>query len=230
MIMKKYDIFLFDADNTLYDYDKAEAYALKTMFERRGFDYSEDIRIKYRAINDPLWESLAKGEISKDDLQTIRFAKLFNEIGVQYNEVDFNASYLVELGKAPFLINGAEDICKAIVYNNKQVYIVTNGVMATQESRIKYSLLKDYISNSFVSEVVGYVKPDIRYFDYVFTNIPQVSKDKILIIGDSLTADITGGNKAGIDSCWFNIQGIQNNTDIQPTYEIHCLSELHKFV
>jgi len=230
MIMRKYDIFLFDADNTLYDYDAAEAYALKTMFERCGFNYSENIRTKYREINGPLWENFARGEILKEDLQNVRFARLFKEVGVQYNEVDFNIRYLVELGKASFLIDGAEEICRTIVCNNKQLFIVTNGILATQESRIKHSLLKDYISDSFVSEIIGYKKPDIEYFEHVFSHIPQVSKDKILIIGDSLTADIAGGNRAGIDSCWFNEKKTKNNTKLKPTYEISRLSELMRLI
>jgi len=108
--LKKYDIFLFDADGTLYDYDKAEANALKTMFDYCGFDYSESIRTKYREFNSQVWESYEKGEISKEDLQTLRFSRLFNDIGIRYDEKDFNKKYLAELGKGTFLIDGALEI------------------------------------------------------------------------------------------------------------------------
>ena len=228
--MRTYEIFLFDADNTLYDYDAAEAYALQTTFEHCGFDYSESIRTKYRIFNTQVWDAYEKGEMTKEDLQPARFDRLFKAIGVQHDAKDFNAQYLVELGRGTFLIDGAIEVCKTIISQGKQTFIVTNGILATQESRIKHSLLKDYITDSFVSEVIGYKKPDIEYFEYVFSHIPQVSKDKILIIGDSLTADITGGSKAGIDSCWFNLYGISNNTKIKPTYEISRLSELIRFI
>jgi YjjG family noncanonical pyrimidine nucleotidase len=228
--LAKYEIFLFDADDTLYDYDKAEEYALQAMFKHCGFNYSEDIRTCYRKINTQIWESYEKGEISKTDLQTLRFSRLFDEIGVQYDTTDFSTRYLAELGKGTFLIDGAVEICRDIVSHNKQIFIVTNGILATQEARIKHSLIKDYISDFFVSEFVGYQKPDREYFEYVFSHIPKVGKDKILIIGDSLTADITGGSNAGIDTCWFNANESINHTSITPTYEVKNLAELRKFV
>ena len=122
------------------------------------------------------------------------------------------------------------EICQKINSCGKNIFIVTNGILATQESRIKHSLIKDYVSDFFVSEFVGFQKPDVRYFEYVFSHIPQIEKDKILIIGDSLTADIAGGNNADIDSCWFNEKRIDNNTDIIPIYEIYRLNELQKFI
>jgi len=228
--MRKYDTFLFDADATLYDYDKAEAHALKAMFDYCGFNYSEDVRAKYREINTPLWEGYAKGEVSKEDLQVIRFARLFEEIGLQYDPSDFNDRYITELGKAAFLIDGAVEICEAITSCDKEIFIVTNGILATQEARIKHSLIEGYITDFFVSELVGYQKPDKRYFEYVFSRIPHVSKDKILIVGDSLLADIAGGNRAGIDSCWFNEHKIENRSGISPTYEINSLHELRMFI
>ena len=229
--MKKYDVFLFDADGTLYDYDKAEEYALRAMFEYCGFSYSESIRAKYRVINSEVWSAYEKGELSVSDFPTIRFERLFSEIGIQYDDAsDFNSRYLAELGKGTFLIDGAVEICKEITASNKPIFIVTNGLLATQEARIKHSLIKDYITDTFVSSFVGYQKPDKEYFDYVFSRIPQVNKDKILIIGDSLTADIAGGNNAGIDTCWYNEHGIENSTDIEPIYEIRHLSEIQKFI
>ena len=228
--MKNYDIFLFDADNTLYDFGMAEANAFKTMFHNCGFDYSESILAKYREINVQVWDSYDKGEISKDDLQTLRFARLFESIGVHCNEAEFNEKYLEELGKGAFLIEGALEICERIVLCGKPIYIVTNGILATQESRIRHSLIKDYIADFYVSEFVGYKKPDIEYFEYVFSHIPQIEKDRILLTGDSLTTDIAGGNTAGIDTCWFNPGETKNPTDIVPTYEIHRLLELHQFI
>ncbi|GHU71632.1 noncanonical pyrimidine nucleotidase, YjjG family protein [Spirochaetia bacterium] len=228
--MNKYDVFLFDADGTLFDYDKAEENALKIMFDYCEFNYSEDIRSKYREINSQIWESYEKGEISKIELQTLRFSRLFNDIGVYYDIKTFNEKYLNELGKGSFLINGALEICKKITSCNKKIYIVTNGILATQKARIEHSQIKEYISDFFVSEFIGFQKPHIKYFEYVFSHIPQIENDRFLIIGDSLSADIAGGNNAGIDSCWFNKSGDINSTNIIPTYEINKLNELDKYI
>jgi 2-haloacid dehalogenase len=228
--MDKYDVFLFDADGTLFDYDKAEENALKIMFDYCGFNYSESIRSKYREINSQVWESYEKGEISKTELQTLRFSRLFNDIGIYYDVKTFNEKYLNELGKGSFLIDGVLEICKKITSCDKKVYIVTNGILATQKARIEHSQIKEYISDFFVSEFVGFQKPHIKYFEYVFSHIPQIKKDRLLIIGDSLSADIAGGNNAGIDSCWFNKSGDINSTNIIPTYEINKLNELKKYI
>ena len=228
--MKKYDVFLFDADGTLFDFDKAEANALETMFAFRHFDYSEQLRSKYREFNSQVWSQYEKGEITKEELQTLRFKRLFAYAGITCDEKTFNAQYLYELGKGTFLIPDALDICEAIAAKGKRIYIVTNGILATQQSRIKHSQIKDYISDFFVSEHIGFQKPHPSYFEYVFTSIKGIDKTKTLIIGDSLSADIAGGNTAGLDSCWLNLARQKNNTDIIPTYEIFALSELHDFV
>ena len=200
------------------------------MFESCGFEYTDDTWKLYAKINSQAWENYEKGEINVETLKTIRFKQLFNEVGVYYDLKEFNERYLHELGKGNFLIEGAMDICKDIVSCGKKVYIVTNGLWETQASRVKHSPLKDYISDFFVSELIGFQKPHVSYFEHVFANISQFSKEKTLVIGDSLATDITGGNNAGVDTCWLNIKRVVNNSKIIPTYEITELRELHKFV
>ena len=228
--MKKYDVFLFDADNTLYDFDKASAHALEILFDECGFEYSNHIPKQLAEISRPFWKRYEKGEISDKDLQRLRFVHLFDKLGVQHDPVAFNDRYLQELGKSTHFIDGAEDICRKIAESGKKLFIVTNGFLVAQESRLKHSPFQQYVSDAFVSEVVGYKKPSREYFEHVFSHIPPVKKEKILMVGDSLTADVAGGNGAGIDSCWFNLRSVQNKTNIAPTYEIRKLRELDKFV
>lgn len=228
--MKNYEVFLIDADGTLFDYDKAEENALKSMFGLYRLPYAGNVRIKYREINQDVWNSFEKGQISKRDMQILRFARLFDIIGIEYEPKKFNDEYLVELGKGAFLIDGAFEVCKSISDNNKKAYIATNGISTTQRTRLEHSVIKPYIANLFVSEEIGFQKPNALYFEYVFSHIPHVDKNKILIIGDSLSADIVGGIAAGIDSCWFNKFGTVNKTDIVPTYEIKNLIELYKLI
>ena len=228
--MKKYDIFLFDADNTLYDFDRASAYALEALFGECGFEYTPRIPKLLADISRPFWARYENGDMSDKDLQRLRFVRLFEALGMQHDPVAFNEKYLQALGQSPFLIEGAEDICRKIFDSGKQLFIVTNGFLTAQKSRLKHSPFRQYVSDAFVSEVVGHKKPSREYFEHVFSNIPPVGKEKILMVGDSLTADVAGGNAAGIDSCWFNLRSAQNKTNIAPTYEIRKLCELDKFV
>jgi len=228
--MKKYDIFLFDADNTLYNFDKASAHAIKILFEECGYPYTEHITTRFLEIGIPLWKSYEKGEMSDKELQKLRFATLLGEQGIQHDPVEFNAKYLYALGSNPFLMDDALEICRNIVKNGKQLFIITNGFLASQETRMQFSPIREYISGAFVSEVVGHKKPSTEYFDYVLSSIPPMDREKILVVGDSLSADIAGGNGAGIDTCWFNVHRTKNPTEIIPTYEINKLSELQKFI
>ena len=228
--MKEYDIFLFDADGTLFDFDRAEVNALKIVFDYYGSVFTEDVLLAYRKISSQLWERLEKSEVTIRELKVSRFTSLFNEIDIYYDAKEFNEKYMYELGKGAFLIDGAFKICKDIISCNKKIYIITNGMIAVQKARIKYSAINEYISDFFVSEAIGFQKPHIQYFEYVLSHIPKIGKDRILIIGDSLSIDIAGGNNADIDSCWLNISGAINNTNIIPTYEISSLRELHGFI
>lgn len=227
--MKKYDIFLFDADNTLYDYYPSSVYALKTMFEQHGIDYSGSIQARYNQINNHTWARYEKGEFTVQELEIARFEQLFTEMDITLNVDDFNAGYLRELGKGMFLIEGAIEICYEITSHNKLIYIVTNGLTSTQNARAEYSPLAKYISGVFVSQEIGHQKPDKPYFDHVLKQIPA-PKANMLIIGDSLTADIAGGNNAGIDTCWLNTHNINNATTIKPTYEINQLLQMQVFI
>lgn len=225
----KYDIYLFDADETLFDYNKAEENALIETFSQNNLSYSEDIRSKYRDINNELWLAFERQEIGKDELQVERFFRLFHEIEVECDPSSFNGKYHIELGKGNYLIDGAYEICRALYEENKKMYIVTNGTSAVQKTRIANSKIKDFISDLFVSEDIGYQKPNKKYFDYVLSQIEKIDIRKILIIGDSLTSDIQGGYNAGIDTCWFNPNKNKNLIGITPTYEITDLSEILTF-
>ena len=224
--MRSYDVFLIDADGTLFDFELAEATAFRSVFEGYGFRYSEEVLKLYSSINDKLWKSFEVGGISIEGIKTQRFIRLFDEIGIECDACDFNEKYVVELGKCAFLIDGARDVCEKLSVSGKSVYIVTNGITQVQRARLSSSLIKDYVSDCFISELIGFQKPDVRFFEYVLKNIPKTGKDRILMVGDSLTADITGGNNAGIDTCWFNEKKAENLTQVKPTYEINRLSEL----
>ena len=110
------------------------------------------------------------------------------------------------------------------------LYIVTNGVSRTQYSRLHDSGLDRYMKGIFVSEDAGYQKPMKAYFDYVFARIPGFQAEKTLIVGDSLSSDIRGGNNAGIDTCWYCPDGGQMPGDVRVNYTIRRLEELKDLI
>ncbi|MCL2603489.1 MAG: YjjG family noncanonical pyrimidine nucleotidase [Defluviitaleaceae bacterium] len=228
--MKKYDVFLFDADNTLFDYDAAEKNALTIILALYGLPFNEELHEKYREINAAVWAAFGRGEMTKTQLQHIRFKRLFAHMGADDDVSAFNDGYLEELGKGSQLIEGAYEICKAITERGKTLYIITNAILKTQQNRIKHSAISPFISDSFISEVVGYEKPHIKFFEHVLAQIPPTKKENILVIGDNLYADIQGGINTGLDTCWCNFRRETNKTGITPKYEITGLGEMAGFV
>jgi len=227
--MKKYNIFLFDADDTLFDYQIAEKIALKVMLRQFGIELTSELHSFYKKSNMDLWHKFERNEVSSEELQRTRFELLLNKAGLTEDPMEFNKKYLFELGKCSVLNDGAEDICKKIKSSGKEIYIITNGLHYTQESRLKHSTISVYIKDYFISEVVGYRKPEKEFFDFVFNSIGETRSDA-LIIGDSLNADIAGGVISNTDTCWYNPYKITNGTQFKPTYEIEALDEISKFL
>lgn len=204
--MKKYSTLLFDADNTLLDFFKDERDALTKTLVHFGVPATdENIKI-YSDINQGMWKQLEKGEITKPELKRTRFKKFFEAINFETNEepLAVNEYYLALLGEGGNIIPGAVETVKFLKEEGFDIHIITNGVALTQAKRLKKSGLLPYIGEVFVSETIGYQKPRKEYFDFVLEKISEKDKNRILVIGDSLTSDIKGAMNAGLPCCWLN--------------------------
>ncbi|MEY8349146.1 YjjG family noncanonical pyrimidine nucleotidase [Bacillus cereus] len=227
--MKKYQTLLFDVDDTLLDFKAAERTALHLLFEEQKIPLTDEIRKHYKIINQGLWESFEEGKIDRDEVVNTRFSILFKEYGQEVDGLLFEQNYRRYLEDGNQLIDGAFEFIQQL-QSKYDLYIVTNGVSKTQEKRLCNSGLHSLFKDIFVSEDTGYQKPMKEYFDYVFARIPNFSVEKGLIIGDSLSADIKGGQLAGLDTCWFNPGRNSNQTGIVPTYEIQSFDELYEIL
>lgn len=187
-------------------------------------DYEAD----YIEISSVLWRELEQGLITTTELGVERFRRLFLQRELALDAQLFSDAYLENLGKESHLIEGAEELCTQLA--GGRLVIITNGFTAVQRSRITNSPLCKRFEHIITSEEAGYQKPDVGIFDYVFSKLHITDKSRVLIVGDSLTSDIQGGNNYGIDTCWFNPNRKENNLDIKPTYEINELMELVEIV
>lgn len=226
----KYEILLFDADNTILDFDKSEEQALRRAFVEMGLPFDEQVLQIYRKNNMYQWHLFEQGKLSKPQVLINRFVETFNELNIPLDHVDCVANLYEEYLKLGFfVVPHAEEVLQTLQAKCK-MYVVSNGVATIQSSRMKGSGLEKYFIDRFVSEAVGYPKPQIEYFDYCFDHIDGFDKAKTLIIGDSLSSDIQGGINAGIDTCWFNPTHAPNNSSLTATYEIDDLRQLFEIV
>ena len=222
-----YDILLFDADRTLLDFDKSELVALQKVFEEYGIEFNEELVCKYTKINHHLWDQHELGLISRERLIYKRFEDLFVQENLKIDSVEFEDRYQFLLSEQAFLIDGALELIKDIS-KYYGVYIVTNGVKDTQMKRLVSTGIAKYVKDIFISDEIGYQKPSKEYFNIVSSRIYNFDKRRTIIIGDSLTSDIKGGNNAGVDTCWYNPLKLTQNVDVFVTFEIDSLETLRE--
>lgn len=226
---KRYKALLMDVDGTLLDFDRAEAVAFTKVLEKYGFNPEERLIQEYHKINQECWEAFEIGQMERDRVLTVRFERFFGRHGRSVSGEEAEGAYRVWLGEGAYLMEGAVEILDYLK-ERYPLYVVTNGVGATQRKRLKASGLAPYFRDIFISEEAGSQKPQKEFFEYCFARITEAEREEMMVIGDSLTSDIQGGVNAGTDTCWFNPQGKENRKALPVTWEIRRLSELKSFL
>ena len=225
--MRNFDILLWDIDGTLLDFAAAESAAVKGLFREFGLgECSDGMVARYAAINKRWWEALERGEETKPEILVGRFTEFFASEGIDPAVApEFNELYQLRLGDTVVFCDDSFEIVKSLIGKVRQ-YAVSNGTIVAQTRKLRNSGLDALFDGVFRSEDIGYEKPAREFFDAVFAALGPVDRARTLIVGDSLTSDITGGVRAGIKTCWYNPSGSANKTGPQPDYEIRNLSEI----
>lgn len=220
----EYGVILLDADGTLFDYDRAEEYALKKALVFFLKDYKEDYLKVYRKINAQIWREFEEGTLKAQAINRERFKRYFKKINRPVDLIPFSQLYMENLKEASFLIDGAWELLMAL--QDFKLVLVTNGLWEIQHSRLEKASLKPFFSSLIISQEVGVAKPHQGIFSKALASIGHQEKGSVLMVGDSLSSDIRGGVEFGIDTCWFNPKGEENRTPYQSTYEIKALLDL----
>ena len=230
-IMAKYKYLLWDIDGTIINFELAERAAIRSLFKRFKLgDCSDEMLMYYSQINKRYWQLMESGKIKKDKMLVERFIEFFSNKGINADiAAEFNKEYQIALCDTIVFNDDAIDIIK---HQRKtcKIVIVTNGTEVVQEKKLERSGLNDIVDNVFISELVGFEKPNIKFFEKVILEVGIKDLKEALIIGDSLTSDIQGGHNIGIDTCWYNPKNEENTTLLNPTYTIRNLHELENII
>lgn len=224
--MGRFEIILWDVDQTLLDFRRSESHAVKYCFEVFGLNATDETVELYSRINESFWKRIEKEEIAKKEALIERFRTLFDRIGISGVDPEaFQKEYADALGSVYYYQDDSYELVKGLKNRYRQ-YLVTNGVAYTQRKKLKLSGFDRLVEDIFVSEEIGVPKPQKEYFDRCFALIPDFNKGKAIIIGDSLSSDMLGGNYAGITTCWYNPGGLKNESEVKIDYEIKNLQEI----
>lgn len=230
--MNSYEWLFFDADNTLFDFNAAEEYALTRTLLRFGAPNVAPVRECFHKINRDLWDFYEKGEISREKLVFYRFTLLLQALKTEGDPVQWNEFYKNALAQCSTLMPGAEPLCRRAAQKYK-LCLITNGSAEVQRKRLHNSPLKRYFEGRvFISEEMGCHKPEKKFFDMALSAVgARTQRGKVLVIGDSLSSDIKGAFNAQLDSVWLHSPTATAPAGaIKPTYEVENLAQLTEFL
>lgn len=216
---------LLDLDDTILDFHKAERRALTLALTEAGVEVTDARIARYSEINASRWALLEEKKLTRAEVLYSRFAIFLEEMGIAADARTVQRAYEGHLSEGHFFIEGAEALLHALS-GHYRLYLASNGTARVQAGRIASAGIAPYFDKMFISEEVGVDKPDPAFFYAVFAQIPHFSLRETLMVGDSLTSDIRGGNGVGIRTVWFNPRHKPGRADILPTYEIFSLQEL----
>ena len=228
--MNSYQWLLFDADNTLFDFDSAEEHTLTRTLLHFGQDAKKEVKQLYHRINDELWKRHEQGELSREQLSVRRFDILFQALDIQGDPAAWNDYYLQTLSQCATLLPGAETLCRRAA-QKYTLALITNGAPFVQRRRLELSPLSQFFGDRvFISGEMGCRKPEKLYFEKVLEALgARNQRGKVLVIGDSLSSDIRGAFNAQLDSVWLHWPSAKAGA-IKPTYEVENLAQLTEFL
>ena len=226
--MKNYKTILIDLDDTLLDFQKSEDVAIRTTIKTLGIEPTDEVVSTYKAINQKYWKMFERGEIEREALLIARFKEFCGLLNITNKDFSLlNETYFHYLSSTPFEIDGADEFLQKLS-EKYDIYVITNGVKRVQTKRLSLVNITKYFKKIYISEEIGYQKPNVEYFDYVLNDLKITNKDELLIIGDSLSSDIMGGINSNIDTMWYNPHN--KKSDLNYTYEINCYDDFFKII
>ncbi len=248
--MKEYKAIFIDWDDTIGDWSSAALAAQKDIYAKYslsefGCTFGEWFSL-YHDHNNLLWEQYGRSEISKEYLQRDRFLHplvtalggsevLMQSARFQSLADNMGSDFLQLTNKYFSLMPDAETVIPALA-ERYPLTVVSNGFQEVQYYKLMHSGLRQHFENVILSEEIGVQKPSVRFFDIALDtanlkrrehNLPPLTTDDILMIGDSYTSDIKGAIAAHIDQLWLCPDSEAMTDDSRPaTYKVIGLNKI----
>lgn len=223
-----YKAIFLDIDDTVFNFRHCSESALKETFSTMDIEYNNDIFNVFFEIDDGLWTRQKRNELTVDEVLDVRFIDLAKKLNINYDSQQVKRHFGNLLGQQIIMEPGIEDVLEKLSKDYK-IYAASNGVLNMQDKRLQLSGLRKYFTDLYVSDDIGFAKPNINFFTESLRRAGLTNAD-VLMVGDSLISDIQGAREAGIDSCWYNPYGLENESEVKLDFEISHLKGLLKII
>ena len=231
----KIKVLFLDIDNTLLDFDAAAAWAMKQCFQKARLEYRAEMFSVFTEENNKIWQRIERKELTMDDLFYVRWQAILQHLGLTADGVKMEKEFRRLLNLSAVPVAGAEEILQYLYKKNYCLCAASNGPYDQQINRLKKADMLKYFAHCFVSEKLGADKPGKQFFDGCMRELPGITPEECMIIGDSLTADITGGRAYGMSTCWYvpsveKYREVKTKSGKPADYVVHELAELEKIL
>ena len=228
--MNKYRHIFFDLDNTLWDFDKSSILAFDKIYDifnliNYGIPSADHFHHTYFDHNNRLWELYRQGEIDKEFLKIERFRLPLKDYGIIDEKLatDLGESYTDYAARIVSLVPNTMKVLNYLKEKKYNIHLITNGFLEVQSIKMQASGLDKMIDKSFVSELVGFKKPDHRIFYHAMENV-GATVEECVMIGDDLSVDIIPAKEIGMAHIYFNRKKISHHEKLDN--EIYDLIEI----
>ena len=214
-----------DIDDTLLDFHKCAKESMHKVFDDINIPFEDSMFAVFTEVNNNLWHKLEKGIIERKQIHSTRWNIIFEKLGINYDGNAFEEKFLLQLAHSAVPVTYAKELMEYLS-SKYTICAASNAPYEQQLIRLKTAGLFQYIHKFFISEKIGFSKPDKRFFDACFEKLGSLSAVNTILIGDSPTADIQAANTYGIKSCWFNPHRKELPGGIHADYIVESLSEI----
>lgn len=220
---------LLDVDNTILDFDKCAEESIKKACADTGISYKKEFMPAFTQVNNALWKRVEDGTLTKNGLHAVRFWQVLDKWGVKANGDELEVKFKVYLKESAQKVDGADDLIRYI--SGKYVLAVaSNSNYKQQVKRLDIAGFTPFIDKFCFSAEIGHEKPSKEFFNACLKELKDFKKEEVIIIGDSINADICGGINAGIKICWFNPKNLAAPDNLKIDYTVKSLEEIKRYL
>lgn len=218
---------LIDIDDTIFDFEKCSKNSFLKTLEKFNLKFKEEDFSYFNKINDILWTKQKLGEINIKEVFIKRDYLMGKYFNLDIEKGLFNDLFVKFLYDEIEMVDGIEDLL-LYLSDKYKIFTASNGIFKMQENRLKKSNLDKYFDKIFVSDKIGFEKPDKKFFQKIM-DLTKFSNDDLIMIGDSIKSDIIGAKNSKIKSIYLNKED-KKISDKNFTYQVKNLSEIKKIL